>query len=378
MSRAYVLAIALLLLAGGPGVPAHGGARALEPGGASAAERPGADAPGSRDGGGAELHDAGASAACTAGEVQLVAAENAATGNASAAAHGAACSGESSGWGRVKLTDDLGVTVKLERPPARIVSLSPSNTELLFALEVGERLVGVTEFCNHPEAALEIQNVAGYNSLNVESVIGVRPDLIVAARGNPRDGLESLRRMGIPVFALDIQSIEQLVEGVQRLGRLIGAEARAAQLAESWEQRVAEVQASADLLPLHPRVMWGYWSDPIYTAGANTIIDDVFTLAGGVNVGRQAPGEWPQVSLETVVGWAPQIIITTYHASASDPASLAEEVVQLQHTDGWKSVPAVRQGNVAHVDADLLNRPGPRLIDGLEAVAGIIRRVATQ
>ena len=118
--------------------------------------------------------------------------------------------------------------------------------------------------------------------------------------------------------------------------------------------------------------MWGYWSEPIYTAGAHTMIDDLFEIAGGINVGRQAPGAWPQVGLETVVAWSPEVIITTYHPDSGEASGLEEEIEKLRRTDGWKAVPAVREGRIYYVDPDLMNRPGPRLIDALEQIAALL------
>ena len=267
-----------------------------------------------------------------------------------------------------KFQDDLGGEVELEGVPQRIVSLAPSNTELLFALGLGDRIVGVTEFCNYPEAANKIEKVAGYNTLSVEKILAAKPDLVVAARGNNMEGVESLQRLGLRVFALEIQSVEHLLRAVERVGRLCGVEGEATRLKEELEGRVEKVQARIAAVKERPRVMWGYWGDPVYTAGANTMIDNVFTVAGGINVGRQAPGPWPQVGLEIIVTWAPEVIITTYHPQSGDQTRLEEDIGQLQQTDGWMVVPAVRNGRVYYLDPDLLNRPGPRLIDALEQV----------
>jgi len=272
----------------------------------------------------------------------------------------------------VKLQDDLGMEVELGSPPQRIVSLAPSNTELLFALGLGEKVVGVTEVCTYPEAVLEIEKVADYNSISVEKIVAAKPDLVLAARGNNMEGVESLRKLGIKVFGLDIQSIDQLLRAIERLGQLCGAEPQAARLKKELEGRVQKVTATVASLEERPRVMWGYWGDPVYTAGARTMIDDVFHLAGGINVGRQAKGAWPQVGLEAIVSWAPEVIITTYHPHAGDPVELGKDIERLQQTDGWKSLPAVRQGRVYFVDPDLLLRPGPRLIDALEQVAACL------
>lgn len=272
----------------------------------------------------------------------------------------------------IKMEDDLGIKVTLAGPAQRIVSLAPSNTELLFAVGLGERLVGVTEFCNYPEAARKIEKVAGFNTMSVEKIVAAKPDLVVASRGNEPEGLETLRRLGIPVFGLDIQTIDQMLMAVERLGKLGGVEERARGVESALEKRVNRVRAQVDSLEERPRVMWGYWGEPVYTAGAGTMIDDIFTVAGGINMGRQAPGAWPQVGLETVVSWAPEVIITTYHPQSPAPEVLQADVEKLRQMDGWKEVPAVKEGRIHYIDADVLNRPGPRLVEALEQVAALL------
>ena len=269
--------------------------------------------------------------------------------------------------------DDLGISVDLPERPQRIVSLAPSNTEVLFALGLGDLLVGVTEYCNFPPAAQEIQKVAGYSSISAEQVLAVKPDLVVAARGNQLEGLETLRRMGIPVFALDVQSVDQLLSATQRLGRLTGRESAAAALRQEWQARVDRVQTAVDSLAPRPRVMWGSWGGPVYTAGKGSMVDDVFRLSGGDNVGRAAPGRWPQVGLETIVSWAPEVIITTLMSGDEAPAeTMPEEIARLRTTEGWKTLPAVRNGRVHYLEPDLLMRAGPRMIDAIEQVAALL------
>lgn len=266
--------------------------------------------------------------------------------------------------------DDLGVAVELQAPPRRLVSLAPSNTELLFALGVGERLVGVTDYCNYPPAARQIERVAGYSSLSLEKIAAVEPDLVVAARGNDIEGIAALRQLGVPVFSLDIQSMEGLLLAVERLGRLIGAQQEAARLQQEWRGRLAQVKARVDSAAWRPKVMWGYWGEPVYTAGSGTLIDDLITLAGGVNVGRQALGAWPQVGLETILSWAPEVMLAA--SMSEEPQALAKELERLRGLDGWDQVPAVQQGRVYYLDPDWLTRPGPRAFLALEQLADLL------
>ena len=269
-----------------------------------------------------------------------------------------------------EIRDDLGETFSFSSVPMRVISLAPSNTEMLFALGVGNRIVGVTEYCNYPPEANSINKVAGFNTVNLEKVAQVRPELVLAIRGNDMESLRSLRQLGIPVFSFDIQNLDQVSSALRRLGALLGVEKRANTIADSLESRVRLVRREIKDVPDKPKVMWGYWGDPIYTAGAKTMIDDVIETAGGKNMGRLAKGAWPQISLETVVQWAPDVIITTHVPGGV--GHLLNEINRLRETDGWKLIPAVRSGRIHYVEADWLLRPGPRLVDALQSVAHLL------
>ena len=272
--------------------------------------------------------------------------------------------------GAEEIRDDLGETFSFSSIPMRVISLAPSNTEMLFALGVGNRIVGVTEYCNYPLEANSINKVAGFNTVNLEKVAQVRPELILAIRGNDMESLRSLRQLGIPVFSFDIQNLDQVSSALRRLGALLGVENRANTIADSLEGRVRLVRREIKDVPDKPKVMWGFWGDPIYTAGAKTMIDDVIETAGGKNMGRLAKGAWPQISLETVVQWAPDVIITTHVPGGV--GHLLNEVNRLRETDGWKLIPAVQSGRIHYVEADWLLRPGPRLVDALQSVAHLL------
>ena len=265
--------------------------------------------------------------------------------------------------------DDLSDTVQLAEPARRIVSLAPSNTELLFAMGLGDRLVGVTEYCNYPAEVDSIARVSGYSTLSLERIVATEPDLVVAARGNDLEGLQALRGLGIAVFALDIQSVDQLFSAIDRLDRLCSAGSAAAELAADLHRRIDAVRRRVSVGDI-PGVIWCYWGEPVYTAGQGTIIDDVIEGAGGRNVARQAPGAWPQVSIESIISWAPEVIITSYLPGG--PSSMDEEMETVRSLEGWKTLPAVRTGRVYYIDADILSRPGPRSVDALEKLAALL------
>lgn len=274
------------------------------------------------------------------------------------------------------VTDDLGQEIRLPAAPQRIVSLAPSNTELLFAIGLGDRVVGVTEYCNFPPAAQTIESVAGFSDLNAEKIAAVQPDLVIASRGNDAEALETVRRLGVPVFGLANNTVAQTIESLRRLGRLTGQQEVAGRVAEQLQARVDSVIARVQRASAPPpSVLWGFAGDPIYTAGDGTIIDDVIVTAGGRNLGREAGSGWPQVSLETVVGWEPAVLLTSLRVGddgvgdGDAGAAVAAEVARLRQVDGWRTLPAIRDGRLVHVEGDLLTRAGPRIVDAVEILA---------
>jgi len=274
----------------------------------------------------------------------------------------------------ITLEDDLGYAVELPGPAQRLVSLAPSNTELLFAIGAGAGLVGVTEHCNYPEAAKAIEKIGKYKTLSIEKIAATKPDLVVAIRGNDLETLESLRQLGIPVFALEIKSVEEIFGALERLGRLTGHQPQAVALVDSLKKRVNAVQQAVAKISAKPPVLWGFLSAPVYTAGKDTYIEDLITLAGGENLGSRAQGAWPQISLETMISWAPEVILTT-DGKARD--RLSEELKRLLQTDGWKTLPAVKSGRIHYLEDDLFLRPGPRSIEVLERIARLLNPAVT-
>ena len=205
--------------------------------------------------------------------------------------------------------------------------------------------------------------------------MAAHPDLVLAARGNDLEGLKSLQLLGVPAVALDIQTIPELLSAVGSVGRLLGVTAAADSLALGLGARVATISASVQDIPTaqRPRVMWGYWGDPIITAGPGSLIDHLIREAGGINVAGEAPVRWPQISLESVVDWAPEVLVTTH--LPAEFSTMSAEIEKLRAMDGWRSIPAVRNGHVYHMEANILTRSGPRMVDGLERLAAILKTI---
>lgn len=266
----------------------------------------------------------------------------------------------------VVATDALGRQITLEAYPERIVSLAPSNTEILFALGAGGRIVGVTNYCDYPTEVERLPRVGGFSDPSLELIVSMQPDLVVAARMNPLTALESLRRFGIPVFALAPSTLEGTLHAIRQTGYLIGKGEEASRVTQQLEARIEAVRnVVSSISPRdRPRVVWGRLEAPFYSAGPGSFIHDLIRTAGGKNI-IESEVAWPQIGLETVVYRNPDIIIVNLES----PRHLQEEIARLRKTSGWMAIDAVKTGRIHHVSLEVLGRPGPRLVDGLELLA---------
>lgn len=255
--------------------------------------------------------------------------------------------------------DDAGRQLVLQHPAQRIVSLAPNTTELLFAAGAGERIVGTVEYSNYPEAARAIPRIGSFQQIDIERLIALRPDLIVLwADGGMERQLDAVRRLGIPVFYSQAHKLSDIPDSIERLGILTGTASKAAQAAAGQRAALAKLAARyQDRPPV--TVFYQVWGKPLYTLNGKHILSDVLRLCGGRNVFASLSAAAPVVSTEAVLLADPEAMITgAAHGQARD-------------LDMWKAYPqlrAVRRGNLFAIDADLLSRAGPRLIDGAAAV----------
>lgn len=272
--------------------------------------------------------------------------------------------------GRV-VRDALGREVVCPIRPERIVSLAPSATEMLFALGLGERLVGATHFCDYPPEAARLPKIGGFTDPNLERILSLRPDLVVGARGNPRELFERLERLGVAGLALEGESLVGLSSDLRLLGRAAGAEARAGELAEEWQRRGEALAALAARTPNRPRVLFLFSLEKPISAGAGSHLDDLIRRAGGRNLAADAGGAWPELTRESILTLDPEVLIlSTPHGVAEGERGAPLGV--LRRDPRWAGVAAVRNGRVALLDDDLLTIPGPRLFEGLERMAEVI------
>ncbi len=258
------------------------------------------------------------------------------------------------------IQDGAGRSVTIPAEPKRIVSIAPSNTELLFAFGKQASLIGRTDFCDYPAAAKQIQSIGGFEP-NLELIISLKPDLILVMGGGVpfRDQLVNDHKLN--VFVVDPQNFEQLYAGIAALGQVVNARDQADRVVGDLKQIVGEITAKVATASARPKVFYEVWHDPLMTTGTGTFIDDMIKMAGGVNAAADTTG-WASYSLEQLAAKNPDILITSF-----DQAPLMKD------RKGWEGLKAVKDGRVyAVADADTISRPGPRLAVGLKWFAETI------
>ena len=260
------------------------------------------------------------------------------------------------------VTDELGREIKITYPPQRIISLAPSVTETLFALGLGDRIVGVTAFCDFPEAAKAKAQVGDTLNPNPERLIALKPDLVVVSTASQLEKLaRQLGELNIPVYVTNPRSIGEVMASIIKLGEATGTSVEADKIIRQMQTRIAEVEVLVKALP-KPRVLYVLQTAPLITAGRNTFINDLIRLAGGESVTGEEPTDYPQLSRETAIARAPEILIA--------PASHGTELVK--ETDlrrDFAATPAIKANRIVWVNPDLVDRPGPRIADGLKQLA---------
>ncbi|MGW8313390.1 MAG: ABC transporter substrate-binding protein [Desulfuromonadales bacterium] len=265
-----------------------------------------------------------------------------------------------------ELVDQIGRKIEVEEPLTRVVSLIPSLTESSFEAGGGKFLVGATRFATFPEAAASLPKVGSYIALDIEKIVRLQPQLCLAARdGNPKAAVEKLESLGIPVYVFDPQSLEDVIDTIARLGQIYGTEAQADALVARYRQRLNQVTSRLAGVEYRPRVFFQIDAQPIFSAGADTFLHQLLIRAGAVNLAADRSG-YPRYSWEELLQLEPEVVIM---ASMGGGFSKQELLASWQ---AWPQIPAVRNKRLYVVDADLFDRPSPRLIDALEILVELL------
>jgi iron complex transport system substrate-binding protein len=269
----------------------------------------------------------------------------------------------------IVLTDDAARTVTLAAPAQRVVSLVPSATDAIVALGVRERLVGRTRYDRDPSLAA-VTDVGGGLDPNIETIAGLRPDLVVLWSGDRRGDLrERLDALGIPTLALASHDTTDAFRGLALLGRALGRDSAATALADTVRAQFRAVIASRAGQP-RPRAFYVVFNDPPMTASPRTFVGQLLDIAGATNIFADAEQDWPTIAMEELVRRAPDVVVLP--TGELGEATLAK----LRAQPGWRSLAAVRQGRVALVDGDLVNRPGPQMGRAAAALRDAMQQVA--
>ena len=266
----------------------------------------------------------------------------------------------------VESVDILGDEIQLARPAQRIISLAPHITELLFAAGVGARIVGADAWSDYPPDARDIARIGDSSRIDLERVLALKPDLVVAwDSGNPRSDIAQLRRLGVPVFISEPRHLQDIADDLRKLGHLAGADASAEAAARAFEARVDALRAKyAEQPPL--RVFYQISAQPLMTVNDAHLISALLTLCGGRNIFAALTPLAPAVSTEAVLGADPDVIIAGTWPGEPDTA--------FETWKRWPRMSAVRRGRLYTVPADEMHRAAPRLLDGAQKVCTLLQQ----
>ena len=265
----------------------------------------------------------------------------------------------------VTLTDAQKVTVTVPRRPERIVSVSPTVTEMLFAIGAGDRVVAVTEQCNYPPEVKRLAKIGGWFSPSAERAVGRRPDLVIGQRGNSPEFVGTVRKAGCTVFTIAPATLDDIYRNLREIGRLVGEEAGAEKVVAQMQARLAEVKRRVSAVPASRRAkaFIVIQVSPVWTAGRGTFQDDAIRAAGASNVGRSVDG-FREFSNESLLAANPDFLL----ASTMEGAAMRMKR-DIESNPVLNQLRAVRAGRVIVLDGDEVMRPGPRVVNAVEAMA---------
>ena len=264
----------------------------------------------------------------------------------------------------------MGRTIKIAQLPQRIVSLAPSNTEIIYALGLEDKLVGTTDYCDYPEAAKTKPRIAGYTTPNMEKLVSLQPDLILAESIHEKTVLPALEKLGLTVIVTSATSLDTVLNDIKLIGQVNGKSKAAMRLVNDLKKRIqAIVSKTAGLTPeQRPKVLYVVWHDPIWTMGRETFINDLIWKAGGVNIFAADFEKSRVVSLEAIITKNPQVIIVSGMGTTGDLI-----YNNIKKETRLRDIDAMRNNRIYKIsDANLIERPGPRIVDGLEEVARLL------
>lgn len=262
----------------------------------------------------------------------------------------------------IAVTDSLGREVVFETIPEKIISISPGTTEILFALGLDDKIIAVSDYCDYPEAALAKPKIGGFQDPNLEVILSMEPDVVFSAGGIQEELITKMDELGINVVVLDADNIEQILENITIAGQVTGKDQKAQELVADLSNRMNSVIEKVKEEP-KPTVFFEVWDDPLMTAGSTSFINNVIETAGGTSIGAVNAEEFYNFSMEQLLEADPDIYIVNTHS---------HEPQDIKVRNGYDVLSAVKNDKVFAIDDNTISRPGPRIIDGLEAMAKIL------
>jgi len=254
--------------------------------------------------------------------------------------------------------DDTGQEVRLKGPAKRIITLAPHAAESLFAAGAGDKLVGTVDYSDYPPEAKKLPRVGGYSRIDLEAVAALKPDLVMAwESGNNMTQVDKLKALGLTVYVSQPNTIENIADQLEKMGRLAGTEAVANAAAKRFRKRLEAIRAANAGKP-KVRVFYQIWTSPLMTVGGPQIISDAIKICGGENVFGQLKQMAPNVTVEAVLEADPEAIIATGMGDAKPE--------WLHDWDKWTRMTAVKRNNLFHINPDIMQRHTPRILDGTE------------
>ena len=263
------------------------------------------------------------------------------------------------------IIDDTGSVITIPEEPQRIISTAPSNTEILFSLGLENKIVGVTNYCNYPEKANNVEKIGEMTPLNLEKIASLKPELILGYGLYQLGEIAPLKEAGYNIIIIEPMTINETLKSIRMVATICGIPEKGNSLVESLTQRINKIKTKTSNIDIfkRPKIFIGGIYETIWTPGEGTLFNELITLAGGRNIAAGLPG-WAKISPEFVVKEEPEIIIIPI--GAMGPADESNIKENISKRAGWSNVPAIKSGKIFVVNEDLFYRAGPRLIDGLE------------
>ncbi len=269
----------------------------------------------------------------------------------------------------IEIVDMTGKTIKLEKLPERIVSLSPSNTEIVFALGAGDKLVGITSFCDYPEETKDVEKIGDFEGPNIEILKKVQPDVIMAGVYVQDDIAIAIENLGIPVITTEASEFDEIFESIALIGKLVGEEKKGEKIIQDMQNTIDNIKSKTKTLN-KPKVFYVAWADPLITTGRDTFVDDIISISGASNVAGEIVG-WTHYSTEELLRQNPDILIVAWHATnegISKEEIMADPIL--------KNLDCVKKGHIYIMkDDNLISRPGPRIVEGVQEMAEAIENI---